>query len=105
MLQYAGLEMKFWGEAALHVAYLTNVTGGKANQGKTLFELIHEVKPNIEKLRVFGCAAYIYEPKEKRIWKLAQRGRPRILIGHENGIMSSVEPWSGKKSTNQCMLW
>ena len=86
MLQDTGLEMKFWGEAALHAAYLTNVTGGKANQGKKPFELIHGVKPNIEKLRVFGCAAYIHEPKEKRIWKLARRGMPGILLGHENGL-------------------
>ena len=31
MIHDAGLSMKFWGETALHAAYLTNVTGGKGN--------------------------------------------------------------------------
>ena len=86
MIQAASLDMNFWGEAALHAAYLTNVTGGKANEGRTPFEVIYGVKPSLEKIRVFGCEAYIHEPKEKRHWKLSTRGKPGILLGHENGM-------------------
>lgn len=86
LLQSAGMPMMFWGEAVLHAAYLTNVTGGKANDGRTPYEMVHGEKPDVTKLRIFGCAAYVHEPKERRHWKLEQRGMAGILLGHEGGM-------------------
>ena len=86
MLQTSGLPFKFWGEAALHASYILNVVSGKANDGMTPSEALIKSKPNISKLRVFGCAAYTHEPKERRFSKLAQRGRAGILLGHHAGM-------------------
>lgn len=49
MLQESGIKIHFWTEAALHAVYLTNVTGSKANQGKTLYQLLLGVKSKIKK--------------------------------------------------------
>ena len=40
MLRDAGLDMSFWGEAALHASYLSNVTGGRANERTTPHEMV-----------------------------------------------------------------
>ena len=86
MIHDAGLGMKFWGEAALHAAYLTNVTGGKANDSTTPYEIVLKRKPSLETMRISGCTAYVHEPKEKRKFKLSTRGTPGILLGHEQGM-------------------
>lgn len=86
MLRSASLPMKFWGEAALHGSYLHNVTSGKPNDSMTPYEMTYNKKPDLSKLRIFGCAAYVHEPKERRAWKLSQRGNEGILLGHENGM-------------------
>ena len=86
LLQESGLPKAFWGEAALHACYLTNITGGTANDGKTPHELVYDVKPNVSTLRIFGCSAFLHEPKEKRMWKLGPRSNISVLLGHADGM-------------------
>lgn len=86
MLVESGLNPRFWGEAALHAAYLHNVTSSSSNNGKTPFELLFGRKPNVGKLRVFGCSAHLHVPLERRSWKLASRSRAGIMVGLENGL-------------------
>lgn len=88
--------MKFWGEAAVHDSNLHNVTRGKSNDSKTPYEIMYNKKPDVSKLRIFGCAAYIHEPKERREWKLSQRGNSGILLGHMDGM---YRVWNTKTQT------
>lgn len=80
------MKMHFWGETSLHAVYLTSLTGRKENLENTPYELLLGVKPNIEKLQIFGCAAYVQEPKEKLPWKLSIHGNPGILLVHQDGV-------------------
>jgi len=57
----------------------TNVTFRK-NKNKTPFELFFGMKPNINYLRVFGCA-YYHVPKQKRN-KLSLPGKIGIMVGY-----------------------
>ena len=45
--------------------------------GETPFQLWHGKKPDLEHLRVFGCAVYIHIPNSERrkLDKKAQKGR------------------------------
>lgn len=86
MLIQSGLPMSFWGEAALHAAYLSNITGSSVLKDKTPHELLFNHKPDLSKLRVFGCAAYVHQTKERRKLKLSKRSTPGILVSHQDGM-------------------
>ena len=86
MLTDSGLDMKFWGEATIYATHLCNVTATKVNGGQTPYEVLFGKKPNVSKLRIFGCAAYMHMTKERRPWKLAARSMPGVFIGLENGL-------------------
>lgn len=62
------------------------MTIGKANEGKNRYEMTHRKNPNLKKLRIFGCAAYVHEVNESRNWKLVKRGKPGILLGNQGGM-------------------
>ena len=57
MIQAASFYVIFWGEAALHAAYLTSETVRKTNEGQTTFEVIYGGILNIDNMWVHGCAA------------------------------------------------
>lgn len=58
--------------------------------------MTHRKESNLKKLLIFGCASYIHEVKERRHWKLAQRGKTRILLGNEGG---SYRVWNMENRT------
>lgn len=39
--------MRFWGEQDLHAAYMNNVTGSKADEGRIPCEMAQKCKPNV----------------------------------------------------------
>jgi len=45
-----------------------------------------KVKPDLSKLHVFGCGAYVFLPKEVRANKLSPRSELMTYIGYETGI-------------------
>ena len=83
MLFGAGLEEKkqLWGEAVKAVGYINNrVT--REGQEKTPWELFTGVKPDLSHIRVFGCQAWVYQPKERREGgKLGARSKVGIHLG------------------------
>jgi len=55
MLHFVGLSQTYWGEAALTAAYLHNRTESRAlPSGKTPYEMLHGVHPDLSHLRVWG---------------------------------------------------
>jgi hypothetical protein len=66
MLFDAGLAKKFWAEAVRTAVYLKNISMTVAVMGKTPFEALHRIKPDLRHLRVFGYSAFIRVSKEKR---------------------------------------
>jgi transposase InsO family protein len=80
MLQDSGLPSRFWAEAASTACYLRNrtpvgpsgITPEEAYSGKRLY---------IGHLRAFGCTAYAYIAKERRL-KLEPNAKKMVFIGY-----------------------
>ena len=82
MLYYAGLGKEFWAEAVATANYLKNLSSTKALNNMTPYEAWHKEKPDLKHLRIFGCAAYMHEPKEIRT-KIDWTSKLCILVGYE----------------------
>ena len=82
MLHYAKLEKCFWAEAAMTAIYVKNRLPSPKVVHKTSFEIVHNSKPSVKHMRVFGCQVYILTPKEKRL-KWGPKARTGIFLGYE----------------------
>ncbi|GMF65678.1 unnamed protein product [Phytophthora lilii] len=82
MLHYAGLDKRFWAEAAMAAIYIKNRLPSPKVPGKKPFELVYKSKPNVKHMRIFGCKAYVLTPKEKRL-KWDPKAREGIFMGYE----------------------
>lgn len=79
------LTKEYWKEAVCTSVYLLNRTKTTSvKDGRTPAEIWYNTKPNIEKIRVFGCKAYVHIPKEDRNGKLDSRSKPMIMVGYTN---------------------
>lgn len=65
MLHDSGLPKFLWGEAISHAVWLKNRTSTKALNGKTPFEAKTGQKPDLSKLKEFGCKAWVLQSKTK----------------------------------------
>ena len=54
----SSLPLPFWGHYVLSAAYLINRTPTKLLDGKTPSEVLHEVQPNYDHIKVFECLCY-----------------------------------------------
>jgi transposase InsO family protein len=80
MLTEAKGPKALWAEAIITANAIRNVlipTGAT----KTPYEMFHGVKPDLSMFRVFGCTAYVHEPKELRK-KLDARGIKGMFVGY-----------------------
>uniref|UniRef100_A0AAV1VNP0 Integrase catalytic domain-containing protein n=1 Tax=Peronospora matthiolae TaxID=2874970 RepID=A0AAV1VNP0_9STRA len=82
MLHHAKLEKCFWAEAAMTAIYVKNRLPSPKVMHKTPFEIVHNSKPSVKHMRVFGCQVYILTPKEKRL-KWDSKARNGIFLGYE----------------------
>lgn len=71
------LSKSFWVEALFTATYLQNRSTTKAINGMTSYEALHEIKPKVGNLKVFGCAAYSHIPKDERL-KLDSKSRKNL---------------------------
>jgi len=72
---------ELWGEAVLAATYLTNRTPTETVPNKTPYEAWYGHKPDLSKLKVFGCYAYALVPREKRT-KLDDNTVTCIMVGY-----------------------
>lgn len=66
MLDFAGLSLPFWVEAATHSAYICNGFCSPGRNDATSYQLLIGHKLRIDRLRVFECHGWVLIPKQKR---------------------------------------
>ncbi|GJQ65663.1 hypothetical protein Trydic_g7751 [Trypoxylus dichotomus] len=76
-------EIAFMNEAILAAVYLLNRSLTSALGNTTPAELWYGEKPNISKLRVFGCTAYLHTPKDLHT-KFDPKCKKLVMIGYTN---------------------
>ena len=81
MLNWSQLPNTFWAECAVMANLLRNVSP-VSGATKTPWELLYGQKPDLSTLRVFGCLAYVFTPKERRT-KLDPKSTPGIIVGYD----------------------
>jgi hypothetical protein len=83
LLIQAKLPQSFWSFAALHATNLLNYSPTRINNRfKCPYELWTGQKPSIEHFRVFGCDAFLYQPKAVRS-TFDPTATPCIYLGHQ----------------------
>lgn len=85
LLFEAGLEKRFWAEAAHTAVYLQNRTVSTSLNYKTPYEIWTGRKPDISHLRVFGSTIMVHVPKQKRL-KWDKKCEKCILVGYSNEV-------------------
>ena len=83
MLHYAGAPKTFWREAIKMVIFVHNITPTKALDKQTPYAIWFGHKPDLSKMRVFGCAAYAILP-EKHRHKLSDRAIKCVFLGYSD---------------------
>lgn len=84
----ANIDKKFWGEAVRTSVYLLNRIPTSMLPETTPAEIWYNCKPNMEKIKVFGCNAFCFVPKEDRNGKLDSRSIKMVMMGYtENGYL------------------
>jgi len=81
MLNDSKLSKSFWAEALSTATYLRNRSPTRAVQRMTPYEVWTGCKPNVSKLRVFGCDAYVHIPKDDR-QKVDSNTKHCIFLGY-----------------------
>ena len=81
MLVDAKLPQQFWAECLSTAVFLRNQSSTSTLSGMTPFEAWNGRKPNVNELRVFGCAAYSHIPKDERK-KLNPKAKRCIFLGY-----------------------
>ena len=58
---------QFWGHAVDTACYIHNRLYCASNPGgKTPYEMVHKIKPNVDHMKVFGCRAEVFVEKSLR---------------------------------------
>jgi len=80
MLSNSGLEKNFWAEAVMTTCYLINKSPIVALDGGTPGEVWNGKNLNYSHMKIFGCEAFVYIPKENRT-KLDDKSMKCIFFG------------------------
>lgn len=76
------LDDEFWAEAVNTATYIQARCPSRPLGGKSPYQILFNVKPELHHLRCFGCAAYKLIPTEQRTSKFSPRSRECIMIGY-----------------------
>ena len=83
MLLDVKLPKSFWAEAISTAVYLRNRSPTSTVKGMTPHQAWFGQKPGVKHLRVFGCAAYTYIPRDER-GKLDSKSKKCSFLGYGN---------------------
>ncbi|CAI7811878.1 unnamed protein product [Closterium sp. NIES-53] len=81
LLQHSKLGNEWWGEASALAAWIRNRVPTKVLLGTTPFEAWTGTKPNLSRLRSFGCLCY-YHVSDPLRHKLQPKARAAIYLGN-----------------------
>jgi hypothetical protein len=101
MLSGASLASRFWPYAFYHFLRLHNMTI-HGDQVKTPYELCSGRKPDLSRLRTFGCRVYVEPPRPRRPAKTEMDARNGILTGDaqtlKNPLYFDLDSHEGKSA-------
>lgn len=83
MVHQVDLPARLWAEILSTANFLINASPTTSNYGITLEQGFTGKTPDLSKLRVFGCDAYVFIPKSERKDKLVTRAKRCALIGYD----------------------
>jgi hypothetical protein len=86
ILMLNDLDKRLWGEACKTAAYLDNRVAKQRLEGLTPFEALLGTKPELAHLRVFGCPAYVFVPKQLRDGTFEPRKELRVFVGYSDQV-------------------
>jgi hypothetical protein len=89
LLFQANLPKTFWSYAVQHATYIINRIPSSVLKNKSPYELLHNEKPQIEHLKVFGSLAYASTLLAHRT-KLDPRCRKCIFLGYKQGVKGTI---------------
>lgn len=82
MLLNAQMNKCFWTEAVLAAVYLINRCPTESLKNKVPAELWYGERPNLKKLKTFGCIAYLHLPKALVGGKFNSRTKKCVMVGY-----------------------
>ena len=92
----ACLPASYWEFCVLHGLFLYNRTPARRLDWVTPIEKADKEKPDLSKIHVFGCGAYMFIPHEARANKLAPKSELMLFLGyrfgHESNMMFMCSP-------------
>jgi transposase InsO family protein len=86
LLKQASLPSSLWGEAVVTAVLYENITPMKRLRWETPHKIWYGLKFNTDRLKTFGCRAYVNIPKEIRNGKFGDTAKRGILVGYRQGI-------------------
>jgi len=86
----ACLPSSYWKFCVLHGLFLYNRTPARRLDWATPIEKADKEKPDLSKIRVFGCGAYVFIPQEARANKLAPKSELMLFLGYRFGHESNM---------------
>lgn len=91
LLLNSELSKNFWSDAVRTAVYLINRSPTSALLGEVPASLWYGVKPNLNKLKVFGCLSFLHVPKQLIVGKFDSRTIPCLMIGY---VSNGYKLWS-----------
>ncbi|KAH9112317.1 hypothetical protein AeMF1_013333 [Aphanomyces euteiches] len=85
MLHLANAPLRFWSEVVRHAVYLRNRSYSASTPKSTPYERLHQSRPDLSALCIFGCESYTHVEKHDRT-KFASKTLRTMYIGHEPGV-------------------
>lgn len=88
LLIHSGIPIIYWGECIKFAVHVMNRTPSKILNYKTPYEIVYNILPSYDHLRVFGCLAYATDLNVKD--KFGSRSFPCIFLGypdHQKGFI------------------
>ncbi len=98
LLMGKGVEHKYWPLALDAAAYLLNRTPHQSLNGMSPLQAGTGHKPDLSRLRVFGCKAYVQVPKVQRTGKLSNTAWTGVMMGYstQSPEWMILDPRSGR---------
>lgn len=90
------LEDEFWAEAVNTAVYLHARSQSRSVGGFTPYEKLFGVKPELGRLRRFGCTAYKPSPEVQRAGKFAERAKKCVFLGYVHEMVKIWPLWDAE---------
>lgn len=81
LLLSVNVPSSFWGEAVLTAVHIINRVPSSIHNGFTPFQMLYDLKPEFDSLRVFGCTCFVLLPASSRT-KLSARSCMCVFLGY-----------------------